>query len=413
MAGKLALRGGEPIRTRPFPAWPIFGPEEEEAALRVVRSSRWGRLDGQEVAAFERAFARYHDARHGIAVVNGSVSLKIALLAAGIQAGDEVIVPPYTFLATASVVVEANAVPVFVDIHPDSYCLDPARVAEAITPRTRAILVVHLGGQAADMDALLALARRQGIVVIEDAAHAHGGEYKGRKLGSLGDMGSFSFQSSKNLNAGEGGILVTDSDDYERVCRSLHNCGRLPGGVWYAHEILGGNNRMTEFQGAILACQLARLEAQTRARDANGRYLNEKLAQIPGIRPLPRGQGETRHPYHLYVFRYDAHAFGGVPRETFLEALTAEGIPAAPGYPVPLYAQPLFAQKRFGPYSGAAAYRSDVAANRAACPVSERASKIEGCWLYQSLLLGTQGDMDDIVRAVARIYAHREALAAP
>lgn len=407
---KLALYGGAPVRTRSWPSWPIFGREEEEALLRVVRSGKWGRLDGQEVARFEQEFALYHDCRHGVAVVNGSDSLRIALLALDIQSGDEVIVPPFTFLATASAVVEANAVPVFVDIHPDSYCLDPARVAEAITPRTRAIIVVHLGGQAADMDALLAIAQAQGIAVIEDAAHAHGGAYNGRKLGSLGDIGSFSFQSSKNLNAGEGGILTTNNDELAGLCRSLHNCGRAAGGVWYEHLILGGNSRLTEMQGALLSCQLTRLGEQTRRRDANGRYLNEKLAGVPGIRPLPRGPGESLHAYHLYVLRFDPDAWDGISRDTFIEAVQAEGIPLHKTYDLPLYEQPVFARRRFGPYSGAAGYQSDIAVNAAACPVTERACKVEGCCLGQTVLLGDEDNREDVLRAIEKVYQNRAAL---
>jgi dTDP-4-amino-4,6-dideoxygalactose transaminase len=398
------------MRTAAFPSWPEYGAEEEEAVLRVVRSGKWGRLDGTEVAKFEQDFANYHDCRYGIAVVNGSVSLKIALLAAGIQAGDEVIVPPYTFLATASVVVEVNAVPVFVDIHPDSYCLDPKSVEVAITPRTRAIMVVHLGGLAADMDALNAIAQKHGITLIEDAAHAHGGEYKGKKLGSLGSIGSFSFQASKNLNAGEGGIITTNDPELEKIARSIHNCGRMTGGAWYGHQILGGNNRLSELQGALLNAQFLRLEAQTKRRDANGRYLNEKLSEIPGISPLPRDQGETIHPYHLYVFRYSASAWDGIPRAKFLEAMAAEGVPVSGGYTVPLYEQPVFQNKRFGPYSGANSYESDIDINAARCPVTERASREEGCWLTQNVLLGTREDIDDIVRAAAKVYENRRDL---
>src|SRR5438034_8031261 len=236
MRQNLALLGGKPIRSRPFTLWPIFGKVEEKRLLRALRSGNWGRLDGDEVAEFEERFAAMHGCKHGIAVVNGTVSLRIALQAAGIRAEDEVIIPPYTFFSTASAVIEANAVPVFSDIDLDTFNLDPKAVAAAITPRTRAIIPVHFAGQPADMDAIMALARKHKLVVIEDAAHAHGASYRNRPAGSLGDLASFSFQSSKNLTAGEGGIITTNNDALARACRSIHNCGRVPGGLWYEHH---------------------------------------------------------------------------------------------------------------------------------------------------------------------------------
>ncbi|NLG50152.1 MAG: DegT/DnrJ/EryC1/StrS family aminotransferase [Chloroflexi bacterium] len=410
MAGELALHGGSRVRNTPFPSWPVYGEAEEKALLDVLHSGKWGRLDGSQVAAFEQEFATYQGAQYGIAVVNGSVALWVALMAAGIQAGDEVIVPPYTFQATAVSVIEANAVPVFVDVHPDSYCLDPDLIEDAITERTRAIIPVHFAGQAADMDAILAIARKYELVVIEDAAHAHGARYKDQGLGAIGDMGAFSFQSSKNLTSGEGGIVLTNSDLYERLVRSVHNCGRLPEGEWYSHYIMGSNFRMTEFQGALLRAQMTRLEEQTRIRDANGLYLNAKLAEIPGILPFPRGQGETRHSYHLYMFRYNAAEFDGVPRERFLEALRAEGVPCSPGYGLPLYRQPLFEQLAFGPFTGYRQTVPNLDYSKVSCPVTERACREEAVWLTQPMLLGTQADMDDIVEAVAKVYAHRQEL---
>src|SRR5512133_1359934 len=221
MTSSLALFGGPKTRTAPFPSWPIFGAAEEERLLRALRSGKWGKLHGPEVAEFERRFAAMHGARHGIGVVNGTVSLRLALMAAGIRGEDEVIVPSYTFLATATAVVEANAVPVFADIDLATFNLDPAAVAAAITPRTRAIIPVHMGGQPADLERLMALARRHDLTVIEDAAHAHGAICRGRPAGSIGDMGSFSFQSSKNLTCGEGGILITSDDRLAETCRSL------------------------------------------------------------------------------------------------------------------------------------------------------------------------------------------------
>lgn len=409
MSNQLALHGGEKTRPHPFPAWPVYGNEEEDALKRVLHSGAWGRIEGKETEAFEQAFASYHDAKHGIAAANGSIALRLALLALGIEAGDEVIVPAYTFLTTATTVVEANAVPVFADIAPDSYNLDPDKLEAAITERTRVIVPVHFGGLPADMDRIMEIARRHGLHVLEDAAHGHGGEYKGRKIGSLGDIAAFSFQASKNMTAGEGGIITTNNEMLGDLSRSFHNCGRALGGAWYGHERIGGNYRLTEFQSAILACQLARLEAQTLTRDANGRYLNEKLAQIPGLSPLPRGQGETRHSYHLYVFRFDEEEFG-LPRAAFLSAMGAEGISVSGGYGLPLYEQPVFAKKQFGPYTGATAYQNDLEINRENCPVSERACRSEACWISHSLLLGSRADMDDIVAAAAKVYEHRAGL---
>ena len=406
MSSILAIHGGTPLRTTPFPARPRWDESDVEAVAAVVRSGCWGRLSGSRVAAFEREFAAFQGAQYGLAVVSGSVALRLALLAVGVQAGDEVIVPPYTFMATATSVIEANAVPIFVDIDPDTYCLDPAAFAAAITPRTRAVIPVHLGGQAADMDRICAVAARHGIAVIEDAAHAHGGTYRGRGLGAIGDLGCFSFQASKNLNSGEGGAILTNSEDLEDRCRALHHCGHRKGGQRFEHPVFGGNYRLGEFQGALLLNQLQRLRAQTETRNANGLYLNAKLAAVPGLRPLARGRGETLHPYHLYVFRYDTEAWGA-PRSRFVAALRAEGIPASEGYTVPLYRQGLFTQKAFGPYTGYQQTRPDLDYAATDCPVCERVCAKEGCWLPQSLLLGSREDMDDVVAAVTKLSERR------
>jgi dTDP-4-amino-4,6-dideoxygalactose transaminase len=404
MTTDLALLGGRPVRTQPFPTWPIFGQTEERALLRALHSGKWGKLDGEEVTTFERRFADYVGAKHAIAVCNGTVSLRIALMAAGIRAGDEVIVPPYTFLATATAVVEANAAPVFVDIDRETFNLDPAEVEKAITPRTRAIIPVHLGGMPCDMDRIMAIAERNDLIVIEDAAHAHGSEYNRRRVGSIGHLGSFSFQSTKNLTSGEGGIITTSDDTLAETCRSIHNCGRIAGGAWYEHHVIAGNYRLGEFAGAILNCQLDRIDEQTDRRDANGRYLDEQLAKIPGITPQRRDPFATRNAQHLYVFRYDADVFG-IPRERFLQAVTAEGIPVCSGYVVPLYKQPLFEQKNFGPYNACTReYRG------LHLPDVERICAGEGAWLTQNLLLGDRKDMDDIVAAMRKVFENRAEL---
>jgi dTDP-4-amino-4,6-dideoxygalactose transaminase len=402
----LALLGGTPVRQQPFPAWPVFGREEEARLLRTLRSGLWGTLDGPEVAEFETRFAAMHGCRHGIGVVNGTVSLRIALLAAGIRAGDEVIVPPYTFFSTASAVVEANAVPVFADVDLETFNLDPKAVEAAVTPRTRAIIPVHFAGQPADMDAIVAHATARGLTVIEDAAHAHGASHRGRPAGSLGHMASFSFQSSKNLTAGEGGILTTNDDALAEACRSIHNCGRRTGGVWYEHHSVSGNYRLGEFQGAILNCQLDRLSEQTATRDRNGQTLAARLARLPGVYPQSRPATCTRHSHHLFMLRLVAAEFGA-PRDAVLAALEAEGIPCSAGYGFPLYEQPIFRDKAFGPYLPDAA-RLDYRATR--CPNSELICR-QCVWLGQDLFLGPQADTDDIAAAFEKVYEHRAALA--
>jgi dTDP-4-amino-4,6-dideoxygalactose transaminase len=387
----------------------VFGAAEEDRLLRVLRSGHWGRLDGKEVAEFEERFATMHGCRHGIAVVNGTVALRIALLAAGIGAEDEVIVPPYTFVATATAVLEANAVPVFADIDLATYNLDPAAVSAAITSRTKAIVPVHFAGQPADMDALLALARPRGILVLEDAAHAHGAAYAGRPAGSLGDAATFSFQSSKNVTAGEGGMITTNDDQLARVCRSMHNCGRVPDGVWYEHHVVSGNYRLGEFQAAVLNGQLDRLEEQAQTRERNGRRLADRLAAIPGLHPQRRPPECTRHAYHLFMMRIDAREFGAA-REAVRDALEAEGVPCSTGYGYSLPDQPLFRNKAFGPFVPGVRDRLDYAAVR--CRNSDLLCREQALWLGQNLLLGPDEDVDDIVSAFEKIHAHRHELSA-
>jgi dTDP-4-amino-4,6-dideoxygalactose transaminase len=407
VALRLALLGGTPLRKRPFTSWPIFGRPEELRLLRALRSGKWGRLDGAEVAEFERRFATMHGCKHALGVVNGTVSLRIALMAAGIRAEDEVIVPPYTFLSTASAVVEANAIPVFADVDLDTFNLDPKAVKAAITPRTRAIIPVHFAGQVADMDAILTIARKHNLIVIEDAAHAQGAIYRNRPAGSMGHLGSFSFQSSKNLTSGEGGAITTNDDRLAESCRSIHSCGRIPGGRWYEHHVMSGNYRLGEFQGAILNCQLSRLEAQTKKRDANGQYLAARLSRLPGLHPQKRIQGCERHAYHLFMMRLDAGKFGAT-RAAVIKALQAEGIPCSGGYAVSLPQQPLFRNKAFGPYLPESAPQLDYANVR--CPNSDLLCREQTIWFEQRLFLGPRSDMDDISRAFEKIHEHREAL---
>ncbi len=406
MSQKLALFGGTPVRRRPFASWPIFGKTEEKRLLRTLRSGKWGRLDGSEVAEFENRFASRHGCKRGIAVVNGTVSLRIALQAAGIRAEEEVIIPPYTFFSTASAVIEANAVPVFADVELDTFNLDPKAVEASITSRTRAIIPVHFAGQPADMKAIMAIARKRKLIVIEDAAHAHGAIYHDQPAGSIGHIASFSFQSSKNMTSGEGGILTTNDGALAESCRSIHNCGRIPSGVWYEHHVISGNYRLGEFQGAILNAQLGRLEAQTKTRDRNGQYLAARLSRLPGIYPQKRPASCTRHSYHLFMLRVDSNMFGA-PRAAVLKALQAEGIPCSAGYGFSLPEQPVFRNKAFGPFLPSASARLDY--RRVRCPNSDLICR-QSIWLTQDLLLGNKRDMDDIARAFEKVYDNRDRL---
>lgn len=387
----LAINGGAPVRTEPFHPWPVFDEHEEQAVVGSVRSGLWG-LGGPSIGEFERRFAEYQQAEYGICVANGTVSLIVALRAAGVRPGDEVIVPPYTFMATAGSVVEVGAIPVFVDIDPSTYCLDPEMVLAAITPRTRAMIPVHLGGHPADMDRLMEIAEKHGLVVIEDAAHAHGAEWKGRRVGAIGHMGSFSFQSSKNLCCGEGGLIATNHEEYADKCFSYYNCGRTRTGKWYEHHVLGQNFRMGEFQAAILLAQFERLEEQTRVREENAMYLLSRLGKIDGIVPQGRGPRVTRHAFHLILFRYDSERFGGLSRDRFVRAMNAEGIPVGIGYSRPLYEEPMFASQGID-YSGVH------------CPNAVRATQT-GVWMHHAVALGSRKDMDDIVDAVLKVKEH-------
>ena len=264
-----------------------------------------------------RRFAEYHQAKHGIAVTNGTHAIEVALAAAGIGPGDEVIVPNATFVATASAVLFAGALPVPVDVSADSYCIDPELAEAAINEHTKAIIAVHLGGRPADMDQLTAVAQKHDIALLEDAAHAHGSEWRGRKVGAFGIGGTFSFQASKTMTAGEGGMIITNDDDFERLARSTHDCGRMPGEWFYSHYIYGSNYRLSEWQGAVLLAQLTRLDEQTARRNANGRLLDRMLGEIAGITPQSHEARVTRNGHYAYIFHLDTRAFAGISNQQF------------------------------------------------------------------------------------------------
>ncbi|MBN1466761.1 DegT/DnrJ/EryC1/StrS family aminotransferase [candidate division KSB1 bacterium] len=405
---QLASKGGTPVRTERFPFWPVWGDEEIENLTAVIKSGKWGCLHGTLSDEFERKFAAYQDAKYGILVNSGTTALKIALTAAGIGAGDQVIVPAYTFIASASSIIEAGAVPVFVDIDPHTFNIDVDHAAELLTSATRAIMPVHFAGRPADMDAVLALAKKHDLVVIEDAAQAWGSEWRGTGVGALGQAGTFSFQSSKNINAGEGGIIITNDDLVAKMARAHNNCGRSQEGQWYEHFYFGGNTRITELQSAVLLAQFGRYPEQMKIRQDNMNYLNQELAAIEGIKVLAEDARITSQSVHLFIFQYRKEFFAGKDKSLFIDAMRKEGIPTSPGYSIPLYKQPVFQKKAFGPRGRAVDLPIDYTA--VVCPQTEKACFEEAVWFTQNVLLGTREDMDDIVEAIVKIKVHAEEL---
>jgi 3-amino-5-hydroxybenzoate synthase len=404
---ELAIRGGRPAKRKPLPEWPACDEREVEAVTRVIRSRKWWRIVGSEVEAFEKEFARYQGAAGALAVSNGTVAIELALSALGIGRGDEVLVPAYTFISTATAVLAAGAVPVPVDVRPDTYCLDPEATAAAITPRTRALLPVHMAGHAADMDALLELARAHGLAVIEDAAHAQGADWKGRRVGALGQAGIFSFQSGKLMTAGEGGLVL--SNDPELLERSFlfHSCGRPQTDRSYQHQLLGTNARLSELQAAVLRVQLERLDAHLETRQANAPVLDALLREVPGIVPQGSDARATRNPHYMYMFRYDAAEFGGLGRLEFVDALIAEGIPAFLGYPA-VHRTPVFRDHAFAPrWDPSDPLLPDYRQVR--CPVSEDLGQTV-VWLHHRTLLGDAEDMAEVADAVRKVHAHSSRL---
>ena len=411
--GEPAILGGSPVRKEPFPAWPVADASEEKALAEVIRSGEWFRVGGKHVDRFEAEYARLTGSPHCLATANGTSALILSLQALGVGPGDEVIVPPYTFVATVNAVLLMHALPVFVDTDPETFQIDARKVEAAITDRTRAIVPVHLGGSAADLDTILEVATRRRVPVIEDACQAHLGEWRGKKLGTYGRTGCFSFQASKNLNSGEGGAILTADPALLEACYELHNNsrGRVQRGADFSYRGPGSNLRMTEFQGALLLAQMARLEEQSKRRDQNAAYLTGLLNEIPGFRPARLHAGCTRNAYHIYMSRYDAAAFSGLPRAQFLKALRAEGIPVSPGYS-PLNREP-FLERTFASRGYARIYtKEDLAGWRARnhCPENDRLCG-EAVWMGQTTLLGSRTDMEQIAEAVRKVQAHAGRLA--
>ncbi len=402
MKSDLALHGGKPIRTAGWPQWPQNSPElwesKIEPALRQVYLSGSEGLPGRQAKRFAQAFADFCGAAYGVMTPHGTDALMAALTGAldldGFDGAGEIILPNYTFIATASAALDRRLSLCFVDVQPDTFTLCPEAAEAAIDPeRTRAVLPVHLGGHPADMERIVQLAERHGLKTIEDCAQAHGAEMNGRKVGSMGDAGAFSFQSSKNLTAGEGGMVVANDEAIRNRVAAFKDVGRHPDGERWEYPRIGWNYRPSEYLAALLSVRLETLEAETRLRNENAAYLTRQLTDVGGLTPPRLAPYASVHGFHLYMCQYDADAFGGRSRAEFCAALRAEGIPCSAGYTEPLSESPALKRLR--------ERRPDLIRVEP-CPNVEKAAA-DSVWLMQNMLLAEQKDMDDIAEAVAKI----------
>jgi dTDP-4-amino-4,6-dideoxygalactose transaminase len=412
-AGKPAILGGQALRAKPFPGWPVWDKSAEEPVLAVLRSGNWYRGQGNTVTEFEAAYAKLLGAKRCVCTVNGTNALLTALHILDVGVGDEVIVSPFTFIATYNVVLNSSALPVFADTDPETFQINPDKIEERITERTRAILPVHIYGLPANMDKILAIAKKHNLVVIEDACQAWLAEWRGKKVGTLGNLGCFSFQNSKHLPIGEGGAVVGNDEEMMDRVMSFHNCGRPYGSVkkTSGYPIVGTNRRMTEYQAAIGLSQIKRIESDTQRRVENANYLTSRIKDIPGIVPHKLYEGVTRAAYHLYPFRYKKEQFNNVPRARFLAALEAEGIPCSGGYG-PQYRDGLIeaalTSKNFTrsfPKARLDQYRKELN-----YPANDQLCQEAVCFT-QNLLLGPKQDIDDIADAIEKLYQNRDKLA--
>ena len=413
----LAIRGGKAVVNGPRPSWPVMDDTEKQWLLDALMSREWGGFPEPMPRArmLGERFAGHQDARYGICCSNGSISLDIGLLAAGVKAGDEVIVPTLTWVATGAAPVHINAVPVFVDVDPGNYCMDPAAVEEAITDKTRAIIPVHLGSSIADMDRLMEIAAKRNLIVLEDCAHAHGSKWREKGVGSIGTLGSFSFQSSKILTSGEGGMIITSDDTLAQKCHSLVNCGRKEEGYdSFDGWLFGYNARMTEFQTGVMLAQLDRMVPLIERKHKALDYLLDGLSSVGGLSAIEPDPRETRRGLYQVIFKYDPEEFGGVHRDVFLQALEAEGVEMDGPFYVPMPMNPLFnartdqwpmLRERYGD-----GIQSPETLRRFRFPNAAKAAYHEGCWLHYSYLLGEERDLDHIVEAVAKIKKHVDEL---
>jgi dTDP-4-amino-4,6-dideoxygalactose transaminase len=403
--------GGQKIRTKGWPKWPLWIPEADEPqVIEVLRSGVWSR--SKLVIEFEAKWAEINGAKRCLTTVNGTNALITALKCLDVGGGDEVIVTPYTWIATTQSILQTGAIPVFVDVDPDTFQIDPEKIEAKITPRTRAILPVHILGLPANMERIMEIAKKHNLVVVEDCCQAWLSEINHKKVGTFGNAGCFSFQNSKNMTIGEGGAIISNDEAYMDRCYSFHNFGQPYGtikgvsGTRNNFLLLGTKVRLSEYQAAMALAQLKRLEAQTTIRNENADYLRKRLKEIPGIIPHKLYPNATRAAYHLFPFRYIKEDFQGLPREEFIKAVSAEGVPCSSGYDSTLNSSPYlkdaFESKNFKLMYPKKMLDFNVYLEQNRCPVNDNMCR-EAVWLGQNMLLGTRSDLDEIIMAIDKV----------
>jgi dTDP-4-amino-4,6-dideoxygalactose transaminase len=403
-----AVFGGEPVRAEPYPRWPVFDHSEIEAVTRTVLSGRWGGspYPGPNTAQFAEKFAQMQGGGYAVPMINGTITMEVALRAAGIGWGDEVIVPAYTFQATAAAPMAAGAIPVLVDISPDNYCIDPSAVKRAITSKTKAIIVVHLAAQMADMDAIMSIAHDHNLVVIEDSAHAHGARWREMGAGTIGDFGSFTLHSAKILTTGEGGVLLCKDEKMAEIAASIIDCGR-PKDAERENFTMGVNYRWSELHAALGLVALERFPAQMAQRAEMAEYLEERLKGFPGVHLLKQDSRHTRRSQYRYIFKIDTSHYGCF-NDTFCYALVAEGLPVDTGYPA-MHRYDLF-QPHLSRLPVPSAFPEYFNFEEMSFPVAEVASEEESVWMGEAIFRSGKQGIDDLVNGLEKLHEHRAKL---
>jgi len=402
---ELAINGGTPVRSTDYPAWPVVDDDVVAAVTDVVRSGEWGGFPepGVNGAAFEEAFAAYQGAAHGVLMMNGTVTMEVACKALDIGWGDEVIVPALTFAATAYAPMAAGAIPVFVDVTPDTWTIDPDLVEAAITERTRAIMPVHLGHQMADMDRIMEIAGKHGLAVIEDCAHAPGQRWRDQGAGSFGDFGSFSHQSSKILTSGEGGSLLTNDAGLAQRAHSIIDCGRAKDPDEKAYTF-GANYRLSDLNAALLVVAMQRFPAQQAERAVTGKAFEREVAAVPGVRVMPHDERVTRWSFYNYILAIDPEMFAGATNEVVCAAMEAEGIPAEVQYPS-MNRYELF-QPSLSRLPVAVEFADRLDMQAMSFPVAEAAGQRESVYFMENVFRDGDRGIHDAVEALAKIQRH-------